>query len=191
MWIRYDVELAFLGRLVGGIPQELSEEEKNAEQQVFRIGFHRDEERGLYIEARQIKAGLKKAANVCKKALNFPGYMRARLSERVFIAPNRILLGKSKPDGTFVRFVHVVTQKGPRSAKKLCDYVEKPVISFCLFLLDDGVITERHLIALFDWLGQEGIGAERSQGEGKFLLKKLKAVEKLELIGNVSNRVVS
>jgi len=183
MWIRYNVELAFVGRLVGGVALKPPREEKNNEEQVSRIGFLRDEEKGLFVEARQIKAGLKKAANVCKKALNFPGYMRARLSERVFIMPNRIFLGRDKPDGTFVRYVHVVTPKGPRSAKKFCDYVLKPVISFNLFLLDDGVITERHLIARFDWLGQEGLGAERSQGEGKFLLKKLEAEGKLELIG--------
>jgi len=189
MWRIYEVKLRFRNRLVGGIPQEAESlrkwlERRNQDsrylellgyldnekpiEEIPHIGFLRDPEKGLFLESRQIKSGLKKAANVCRAVLGFKGFMKARLNERVFIEPDKIFLNKDKPDGTLERFVHVVTPLGQRSAVKLCDYVQNAEITFRLKVLDDGVITREHLEFLFAWLQEAGLGAERGQSEGKF-----------------------
>jgi len=189
MWRVFEVKLKFRDRLVGGVPQEAESLKKwlasrnqgsrylellgyldneRETEEIPHIGFLKDPEKGLFIEARQVKAGLKKAANVCRNVLGFKGFMKARLNERVFVEPQHIFLNKDEPDGTLERFVHVVTPLGQRSAVKLCDYVKEAEITFRLRVLDDGVITEDHLKALFEWLQEAGLGAERGQSEGKF-----------------------
>jgi len=186
MWKRYKVTLKFRERLVGGVPQnpdalrrwlELRGKEKHfvemlgeiEPEQTPKIGFLRDET-GLYIEARQVKAGLKEAANVLKRVADVKN-MRAKVKDRVFVYPARIHLGRKEPDGDFVRIVHGITMLGPRTSMKICEYVEQPEITFFLKVLNDGVITEEHLRMMFEWLSEAGLGAERSQGEGKFDVK--------------------
>jgi len=188
IWRKYKVTLKFRERLVGGVPQnpddlrrwlELRGKEQHfvetlnsiEQAQAPRIGFLRDEQ-GLYIEARQVCAGLKEAANVLKQIANVKN-MRAKVKARVFVYPARIHLGRKAPDGDFIRIVHGMTMLGPRTSMKICEYVEKPEITFFLKVLDDGVITEEHLRMMFEWLSEAGLGAERAQGEGKFEVKSI------------------
>jgi len=188
IWKKYKVTLSFRKRLVGGIPQQPDAlrrwlEFRGKEQhytemlggieptQTPKIGFLRDDE-GLYIESRQIKAGLKEAANAIKSIAGVRN-MRAKVKERVFVSPARIRLDREVPDGDFVRIVHGMTMLGPRTSMKICEYVEKPEITFFLKVLDDGVITEEHLRMMFEWLSEAGLGAERSQDEGKFEVKEI------------------
>jgi len=186
IWKIYKVTLVFRKRLVGGIPQQpdalrrwlelRGKEQHYAEMlegiepvQTPKIGFLRDDD-GLYIESRQIKAGLKEAANAIKSIAGIRN-MRAKVKDRVFVTPARIHLGREAPDGDFVRIVHGMTMLGPRTSMKICEYVEQPEITFFLKVLDDGVITEEQLRMMFEWLSEAGLGAERAQGEGKFVVK--------------------
>jgi len=185
MWRCYRVKIKFRERIVAGVPQdpealrtwlklrgrgqhydeELSEIEVRKGARVD--GFKRDEN-GLYIQAYQIKAGLKQGANVIRRAIGFKGQLRARLRERVFITPEKIYLGVKEPSGTLVRALSSITPLGPRSYICESEYVERPEIEFKLWVLDDGIIEREHLEAIFNWLQEEGLGSDRSLDEGKF-----------------------
>jgi len=201
MWRKYEVELQMRERIVGGIPkdpeiiegwlkarglQDVAEatKEEMADQitegawQGFKSNQH-----GLYIEARQVKAMLKEAANIVRHVIKFKGYMKARLAERVFIRPTRISLGVDEPTGTIERPIHVNTRMGPRDALKRCDYVEEAFIAFDMWVLDDGVLTDAHFEALFEYAGENGLGADRSQGEGQFDCVRLEEVGTFDKIG--------
>ena len=130
-------------------------------------------DRGLYIEARQIKAAFKEAANVCKGMIGLTA-ARSKLAERVWIRgidnPEAIWLGTEKPDGTEERVVHAMTRRGPISSIKRTDYVNAPTLEFELEVLNDGTFTEETLRELLVYMGKNGIGANRSQSAGQFEL---------------------
>ena len=83
----------------------------------------------------------------------------------------------NEPDGTETRIVHAMTPKGPRSSLKAIDYVNFPLLKFRLKLLDDGVIGEDILLAIFEYGGEHGMGQERSQDWGKYELVKLEETQ--------------
>ena len=67
------------------------------------------------------------------------------------------------------RFIQVMTKKGPRSTMKFVDYLEKPELTFKLNVLDDGIITDDILGAIFNYGRVHGMGQERSQGWGRYI----------------------
>jgi hypothetical protein len=145
-------------------------------------GFKSGED-GLYIEARQIKAAFKEAANVNRPALvkHNPALKqaKARLAERVFVwgadraKPDIVLLGRDEPSGYEERMVHVVTRTGKISAIKRTDYVSDLELGFNIEVLDDRLFTENVLRILLDYMGRNGLGANRSQGAGQFRVLEL------------------
>jgi hypothetical protein len=143
-------------------------------------GFRRDDN-GLYIEARQVKAMLKEAAQRL-------GYVKAKRGARQVLqhdlhvrasngAGQKLYLGKSEPDGIETRPIAVVTPQGPRSSIKAFEFVtNEQRLSWRVRVLADGIgngiIGEDELSAMLE-LGQElGLGADRSQGEGTFTLER-------------------
>ena len=82
--------------------------------------------------------------------------------------PTRYNLGKAKPDGTELRYVQVMTRKGPRSTAKWIDYLDCPLLEFRLLVLGDDLIGQDTLQAIFDYGGVHGLGQERSQGWGRY-----------------------
>jgi len=132
-------------------------------------GFKKDEH-GLYIEGRQIKAMIKEACNIAVAA----GKMEQRgwgktnkgllsfVAEHVFVPEERVYLGVEQPTGVNQKFVHTFRGAGIQYE----EYVEKAQLEFTVmsdynFKRDDwGMI----------WLTaeQEGLGASRSQGYGRF-----------------------
>lgn len=198
MWKHYEVTIQFRDKVVGGIPKskEMIEGwlksrhmEDMVDQTVAQMGDQLDnaidtmwtgfkkDENGLYIESRQIKAGLKEAANVIRGAIGYKGYMRARVAEKVFVQPSRIYLGVDEPSGWEEKPIHIMTRQGPRDALKRYDYVERPRITFQLKVLDDGDITEQYLHDMLEWLEEGGYGADRAQGMGKNKLEKLASID--------------
>ncbi len=202
----YNVRLKLRDRLIGGWPKNpeseeamlrargledlippkpdletLTDEEKKElkESAVSRswTGFKSNGD-GIYIESRQPKAMLKECANILKNMLKVKN-MKSKLAERVYIEPPEISLGKKEPDGVDSRVVHVMTMKGPRSSIKIFDYVSQVEISFRLKLLLDEVIKKEHLDTLFEYAQDSGLGADRSQDQGKFDL-----LEFAEVSGN-------
>lgn len=204
MWGKYQVELRFTSPFASSTPknpldiaamlearkpgkppaeavpiEELTEkvgEEVGASEEVERgyATFKRDE-KGLYYEARCVRAHIKDCANQLQGMLGIKA-LKAKVANRVYVEPERIYIGKAEPDGNETRIVHAMTMKGPRSSLKTIDYVDKPVLRFTLKVLDDGVISNEILEAIFEYGGTHGMGQERSQDWGRYEVASIKEV---------------
>ncbi len=132
-------------------------------------GFKRDEN-GLYIEGRQVKAGIKESVNILfagerwgvtkKGPKNFT-------AERVFVNPERIYLGRNEPDGIEMSMVHLNGPQGPRSSLNYSEYVQEVTISFDVLSTKDEV-KEEQWPSIWLHFGENGLGATRSQSYGRF-----------------------
>lgn len=131
-------------------------------------GFKRDEN-GLYIEGRQLKAAIKEAACICLATEMLPVKwgktnkgIKAFFAEHVCVEEDRLYLGVSVPSGINQRFVHTWRGDGIQYE----EYVEDAKIDFTVST--DYEFKDREWAML--WLkGQEqGIGAARSQGFGRY-----------------------
>lgn len=134
-------------------------------------GFAEDPEVGLVLEARNVKAMLKESANIMKSLLPVNGKqiaLRSKLAERVFVAPHLIPLGRREPDEAVERAIHVMTMQGPRTALKRTDVCRKVSIRCTLKVLNDGIISEDILRAILEHASENGLGTDRSQGNGTF-----------------------
>ncbi len=149
------------------------------------VTFKRDEE-GLYIEGRQIKAMLKEAANIIKdkvggvdrKGGDTKGItaFKSKVADRVFVAEKKIHLGRTKPDRTEERPIHVMTPQGQRTSIKRIDIVDDATMEFTVRRFVCKEVPEKALYAVFAYAQNIGIGADRSQGMGVF---KILSVEKI------------
>jgi len=170
------------GRDLKAVAQETAIEVQAKETENHEIrnwtSFKKDRE-GLFIEERQIKALLKEAAYVLRLS-RIVGF-RDSISHGVFVKPEKIHLlraGKPlhEPDGYVERPIHVLTRQGPRTSVVRQDFVLKPHSSFDLVVASPLVKFEdlQRLLRL----GEEiGLGASRSQGYGKFVIKELKSIQ--------------
>ncbi len=133
--------------------------------------FKRDD-KGLYYEARCVKAHLKDCANILQK---FTGEkaLKSKVANRIEIHPADVRILKNggfatDVDGFETRIVHAMTMKGPRSTLKNVDYVNEARLHFNIKVLNDGFVTDDLLRQLFEYGGEHGMGQERSQGWGKY-----------------------
>ena len=157
---------------LGELGEQVAEEVKASEEVERGYATFKRDDKGLYYEARCIKAHIKDCANQLQGFLETKA-LKSKVANRVYVEPAKIYLGKSEPDGSEVRIVHAMTMKGPRSSLKTIDFVDSPVLKFRLKMLDDGVIDEEILKAIFEYGGEHGMGQERSQDWGKYKLEKL------------------
>lgn len=149
-----------------GAPAEGEEEEE--ELKYGWATFPRNEE-GLYYEGRCVRGHIKDCANQVKDAIGPPvKALKAKVANKVYVMTDVIPLGAKEIEGTQQRFVQVITRQGPRSTIKYVDYLEKPTLKFRLNVLDDGIITEDILKAIFEYGSIHGLGQERSQGWGRY-----------------------
>ena len=125
------------------------------------------DDNGLYYEARCVRGHIKDCANVLQTQLGVKA-LKSKVANRVYVQPARLYLNKQAPDGNETRIIHALTPKGPRSSFKTIDYVDEAVLNFQLKVLDDGVVTEEILQAIFDYGSVHGMGQERSQDWGKY-----------------------
>ena len=140
------------------------------------IGFFEDAEKGLWMHTRNVKSAFKQGASMLRITTTKIGSKQifAEGSEiKGLDGSDRIYLDRKTPDGTDEKPIHVMTAQGPRTALKRFDYVTKAKISFELWVLKTAVAEKRHvgeeeLIRVLTFLQENGIGADRSQGEGKF-----------------------
>ena len=156
--------------------EQVAEEVKASEEVERGYATFKRDDKGLYYEARCVKAHIKDCANQLQGFLETKA-LKSKVANRVYVEPAKIYLGKSEPDGSEVRIVHAMTMKGPRSSLKTIDFVDSPVLKFQLKLLDDSVIDMEILKAIFEYGGQHGMGQERSQDWGKYELLKLEEAE--------------
>jgi hypothetical protein len=133
-------------------------------------GFKRDPEHGLYIEGRQLKAALKEAASCAVAAgkLTARGWGKTNkgllsyLAEHVFVVEDRLYLGVTEPTGINQRFVHTFRGSGIQYE----EYVEDAKVDFTV--IADHEFSEKEWAAIWTSGEQQGIGASRSQGYGRY-----------------------
>jgi hypothetical protein len=132
-------------------------------------GFKRDE-LGLYIEGRQLKAALKEAVSVAVASgkLQLKGWGETRkfitgyFPEHVFVLEDRLHLGVNEPTGIVQRFVHTFRGTGIQYE----EYVEDAKVSFTV--VTDHEFTDEQWAMIWLTGEQQGIGASRSQGFGRY-----------------------
>lgn len=138
-------------------------------------GFPADE-RGMFVWTRQIKAMFKECASMRRIFIEKVGSKQILQHGFEIKGPdvdNRVYFGKKVADGCFEGPIHVQTAQGPRTAIKRVDYVEKVTLNFAVWVLKTNVAEKRHVgekeVRMMLVLAQEnGLGANRSQGHGKF-----------------------
>lgn len=132
-------------------------------------GFKRDQH-GLYIEGRQLKAAIKEAASVAMAAgkLNARGWGKTNkgllsyIAEHVFVTDDRLHLGVNEPSGIVQRFIHTFRGTGIQYE----EYVNDAKITFTL--VSDHDFTDKEWALIWLTGEQQGIGASRSQGFGRY-----------------------
>jgi len=136
-------------------------------------GFKRDDQ-GLYIEGRQLKAALKEAVSVAVAAGkiqqqgwgNTKKWITKYFPEHVFVVEDRLHLGVTEPTGIVQRFVHTFRGTGIQYE----EYIEDATFDFTIETDHEFSDEEWAMI----WLtgGNQGIGASRSQGFGRYVVTK-------------------
>jgi hypothetical protein len=138
-------------------------------------GFKRGDS-GLYIEGRQAKAAIKEAANVRWPKDRWGPTRKGTLSffaEHVFVPEDRIYLNekeKGTPTGINQRFVHTFRGSGIQYE----EFVEDAHLRF--HVITDYDFTDEQWGHLWLTGEQQGIGASRSQGYGKYEVSAWKRV---------------
>jgi len=138
-------------------------------------GFMSDAD-GIFIHTRNIKAMIKQCASVlgiCKQKIGSKQIFAEGSEVKAPDGTDRIHLGLREPTGSEERPIHVMTAKGPRNALKRVDFVERPRLNFEIWVLKTHPSEKRHvgkadLDRILMFAQENGLGADRSQGEGKF-----------------------
>ncbi len=178
-------------RTLSELGHDVSIAEEDAEKALADIagekqtnGFKRDTG-GLFLESRQVKAMLKESVNIL-----FAGQRwgvtkkgpRSFFAERVFVNPDRIYFdGGSvtighlrEPSGIELFIGHVSGPKGPQSNLTYIEFVERPRIEFEVIVLHDE-IKPADWPEIWNHAEENGLGALRSQGFGRFDVERFEA----------------
>lgn len=179
------IQAKMKGKLTKEEQKELTKktiEEMDVEEEVKKswAGFKCDD-KGIYIEDRNVRGMFKEAASVLEINRG-KGSVQIKqvLQHGFFIKPAHIHLFREnskeliqEPDGYEERAIQIIGPKGPRTALKRYDYVERAEIQFQVLIAkpfsgEKSQITEDMMTHMIK-LGQEvGTGADRSQQMGKF-----------------------
>lgn len=135
-------------------------------------GFKSDE-RGLYIEGRQVKSMLKEGAGIARAADRLTAKWGTTnkgvigfTAEHIFVVDDRIYLGVTEPTGVNQRFIHKITRQGAISAFVTEEYISDAKVSFTVE--SDYDFKEDEWAAIWLTAERNGLGASRSQGFGRF-----------------------
>lgn len=142
-------------------------------------GFKKHPDKGLYIEGRQLKAAIKEAASVAAAAGKIPmqkwgktnKYIFGFVAEHIQVVDELLYLGVDQPSRIIQSF-----PKNSRTGKTGIQYTE--VIDEATF---DFTVISDHKFADKDWAmlwltgEQQGIGATRSQGYGRYEVTRWEA----------------
>ncbi len=131
-------------------------------------GFKRDE-KGLYIEGRQVKAAIKEAANVARAVGKLPdkwGLTRKGIdgfvAEHIMVVEDRVYLGVERPDDVLLSFPK--GRFGP--SVQYTEIVSQAKVGFTV--IADYDFTAEQWAMLWLTGQQQGLGAMRSQGHGRY-----------------------
>jgi len=137
-------------------------------------GFHRDEN-GLYVPGNNLKACLKEAVMVAANAgkittkgwgnpdnAAFKKQIKGWFPEHVFVMEDRLYLGATEYDYIDQRFTR--SQYGSSITRE--EVISKAVVSFTIET--DYPFTDEQWAVIWLTAEQQGLGASRSQGFGRF-----------------------
>ena len=184
-WLRSKLGVANEALIQQQVAEVMLERGVGADQAVAEVdanrhlnGFKRDDN-GLYIEGRQLKAALKEAAMVAANAgklttkgwgqsddKNYRKGIKAWFPEHVCVTEDRLPLGVTEPTGISQRFVH--TSRG--TGIQYEEYVDDAEIDFTI--LSDHPFTDEQWAMIWLTGEQQGIGATRSQGYGRYVVSR-------------------
>jgi len=140
----------------------------------FKVG-----ERGLYVEARQVKAMLKESTNVVFGGERFGPTRKTGkpfVAERVFVEPDRLWLGVTEPAGVEMTIGHVFSPAGPRSIVGYHEFVQGASLEFQVLTMRDCLAPEQWA-DLWVHAQENGLGALRSQGFGRFFIQQWERID--------------
>jgi len=178
-WIRSKVDTDKEGRIRQLIAETMVERGITLEEATDVVnklrhlnGFKRDDFNGLYIEGRQVKAAIKEAASVAAASGALPlrnwgvtnKYLHSFVAEHIMVPDEIIYLGKSEPDGVAQSFPE--NKRIGQRGIQMTEYVRDVTISFRV--ISDWDFTKRDWAMIWLKGGEEGIGACRSQGFGRY-----------------------
>lgn len=185
-------EEAAIAEIAERTAQEMAEQAEEAAASTIRAGWSGFKMRGgrPVVEARQLKALLKEVANVSGDTRRYLG-LKNLFQHGLYVRPKYIPLQlpeESEEEGT-PAFTERVVHTFRGSSIKRADYVMRPTIEFEVGVIASNPIVTRQKIRkagdlLFDalllklfLLGEEdGLGAWRTQGEGKFDLVEFERI---------------
>ena len=150
-------------------------------------GFPADA-KGIFVWARQVKALFKECASMLRVTVDKRGSKQIFQHGFEIKGPekyDRVYLGKTKADGYDEGPIHVQTAQGPRTALKRVDYVENVELVFDIWVLaahpaETRYIGKEDLERMLTFAQENGLGADRSQGRGKFDVLDFKVLKKVE-----------
>jgi len=130
----------------------------------------------LIIEGRQVKAGLKEAANALypgvKKWPGHPGEgirkgLASYMVERLEVVDRIIPIGRKEPDIVGEqRIKHISGPQGKRSTINVVDLCEDVDIEFTVKVVDD-FMNPQLFGELWEYVELGGLGADRARGDGR------------------------
>lgn len=207
----YRVEIAIRDRLCGGMPKSAdlieawvkattgyNDQQTKAQTDEARAvlleevterswnGFPADAS-GVFVWARQIKALFKECATMLRVTVDKRGskqIFQHGFEIKSMTGGDRIHIGRPKADGYSEGPIHVQTPQGPRTALKRVDYVERPTLTFEVWVLSTAPAETRHvgqedIETMLTFAQENGLGADRSQGMGKFDVVSFDVVQKV------------
>lgn len=125
------------------------------------------------------KSGKKDSRAAAKAKSRFTG-LKSKVAERLFVEEDKIHVKNSEgkfivaPSGNEEKPIHIMTAQGPRTAIKRFDYINAPaVIQFTVRHLNDKIVDLELLKVFFDYASWNGLGADRSQGNGLFSVRSI------------------
>jgi hypothetical protein len=150
-------------------------------------GFKRDD-RGIYIEGRQVKAAIKEAAMVAAGAGNIKagtGWGETRkglkgfVAEHIHVAEDRIYLTRNgltlpEADGIQQRFVHTSGPKGPQTGISYEEFGLDVDLAFTVEA--DWKFTDEFWGTLWVTGEKQGIGAVRAQSFGRYIVTEWRSL---------------
>lgn len=179
-WIRTKLGATNDDLVQAQVAEVMTERGISAEEAVAEVdanrhlnGFKRDES-GLYIEGRQLKAAIKEAASVAAAAGKLPlrkwgltgKGLNGFIAEHICVLDDKMHLGITEPTGINQRFVHTWRGTGIQY-EEYCDNVD---VNFTI--TTDHDFTEEQWAMIWLTGEQQGIGATRSQGYGRYTLTR-------------------
>ena len=138
-------------------------------------GFKRDEDTDeMFIEGRQLKAAIKEAVSCCVAVGKLPSRQwgltnkgsKAFVAEHICVVEDELWLGTKEPTGIAQRFVHAPMGTGIQYE----EYLDNAIIDFTV--ITDHLFPEEQWAMIFLTGQEQGIGATRSQGYGRYTVTK-------------------